>query len=289
MMHHYHPPDGKPYRDWQAVFSDAQPMQWRAMNTGTISGVLKNNAQLDSFPSHRDPRERYDYAVMAFHFEHPTRGDILIDTGYDRTFHERPPFGNLSLAMRLYYRLTKVRCIQKRGDINLESHLDRHQISPTHVFLTHLHSDHTAGLPSIPSQCKIYYGRHERSLMSRLLCGNHFVGKSSVHALDMSKGRALEPFLCVVDIFGDGTLWAISTPGHTRDHLSFLINSSPNPVLVVGDAELTTWAMKEGILVSTIDGARGKQEVRRSAAMIRAFHSMHPEVRVWFSHDEDHL
>ena len=105
----------------------------------------------------------------------------------------------------------------------------------------------------------------------------------------MSTGRALAPFSHVVDLFGDGTLWAISTPGHTRDHLAYLINTAPTPVLVVGDAELTAWAMQDEILVSTIDGERGKQEVQRSAAMIRAFRAAYPHVQIWFSHDKDHL
>jgi len=59
--------------------------------------------------------------------------------------------------------------------------------------------------------------------------------------------------------------------------------------LIVGDAELTTWAMQDEILVSTVDGARGKQEVQRSATMIRTFHATYPHVQIWFSHDEDHL
>jgi hypothetical protein len=54
-------------------------------------------------------------------------------------------------------------------------------------------------------------------------------------------------------------------------------------------AELTTWAMEEGVLVSTVDGGRGRRNVQRSAEMIRTFHEMYPEVQVWFSHDELHL
>ena len=288
-METYQVPNGKPYRNWQAVFDDAQPLPWTAFNTGYILGALQNNAQPESFPPHRDPTERYNYAVMAFHFRHQTHGDILIDTGFDRTFHEHPPYGNLSFTMRVYYTLMKVQCTQSNGDIDLGSHLERHQITPAHVFLTHLHADHTAGLPAVPSQSHLYYGKQERTLISWLLCGNHLAGKSSIHLLDMSTGRALAPFSHVVDVFGDGTLWAISTPGHTRDHLAYLINTSPTPVLVVGDAELTAWAMKDEILVSTIDGARGKQEVQRSATMIRAFHATYPHVQIWFSHDEDHL
>lgn len=90
-------------------------------------------------------------------------------------------------------------------------------------------------------------------------------------------------------VFGDGTLWAVSTPGHSRDHLAYLIYTTPTPILIVGDAELTTWAMQDEILVSTVDRARGKQEVQRSATMIRTFYATYPHVQIWFSHDEDHL
>jgi len=191
--------------------------------------------------------------------------------------------------MRVYTTLMNVQYTQSNSDMDLGSHLEKHQITPAHVFLTHLHADHTGGLPSIPSQSHLYYGKQERTIISRLLCGNHFAGKSCIHLLDMSTGRALSPFSHVVDVFGDGTLWAVSTPGHSRDHLAYLINTTPTPILVVGDAELTTWAMQDEILVSTVDGARGKQEVQRSAAMIRTFHAMYPHVQIWFSHDEDHL
>ena len=99
----------------------------------------------------------------------------------------------------------------------------------------------------------------------------------------------MSPFSRVVDVFGDGTFWAVSTPGHSPDHVSYLINTTPTPILIVGDAELTKWAMQDEILISTVGGARGKQAVQRSATMIRTFHATYPHVQIWFSHDEDHL
>jgi len=289
MIDTYQTPSGKIYSDWQAVFHDAQPMPWTAFNTGHIRGALQNNAQPESFPAHRNPADRYEYAVMVFHFRHPTHGDILIDTGFDRTLHDHPPFGNLSFTMRAYSTLKQVQYSQLPSDIDLMSHLQRHQIAPVHVFLTHLHADHTGGLPAVPSHCHIYYGKKEQTLLSRFLCGNHFKGKSSIHLLDMDKGKPLSPFASVIDVFGDGTLWAVSTPGHTRDHLAYLINTAPTPILVVGDAELTRWAMQEEILVSAVDGERGEKNVQRSAIMIRTFHAMYPRVQISFSHDEGHL
>jgi glyoxylase-like metal-dependent hydrolase (beta-lactamase superfamily II) len=288
-METYQAPSGKAYRDWQAVFDDAQPLPWTAFNTGHISGALKNNAQPESFPAHRDPAERYEYAVMAFHFRHPTNGDILIDTGFDRTYHDRPPYGNLSVTMRAYSALMRVQYTQGLSGIDLTARLEQHQIAPAHVFLTHLHADHTGGLPALSSQVHVYYGKQERTFLSRLLCGNHLKEKYSIHLLDRGAGRALAPFTGALDVFGDGTFWAVSTPGHTRDHLAYLINTAPTPVLIVGDAELTTWAMQDEILVSAVDGARGKREVQRSATKIREFHATYPNVQIWFSHDEEHL
>jgi glyoxylase-like metal-dependent hydrolase (beta-lactamase superfamily II) len=37
----------------------------------------------------------------------------------------------------------------------------------------------------------------------------------------------------------------VSTPGHSRDHLAYLINTTPTLIFFVGDAELTTWAMQD--------------------------------------------
>ena len=288
-METYQAPRGTPYRDWHAVFDDAQPMRWTAFNTGQISGALRNNAQPESFPIHRDPEERYEYAVMAFHFEHPTHGDVLIDTGFDRTYHDDPPYGNLSVTMRMYSALKREQYTQRPSDIDLRSQLEKHEIAPAHVFLTHLHADHTGGLPAVSPQSHVYCGKRERTFVSRLLCGNHLKGRSSVYLLDIEAGTALSPFSRVIDVFGDGTFWAVSTPGHTRDHLAYLINRAPDPVLIVGDAELTTWAMQDEILVSTTGGARARQEVQQSATMIRTFHATYPHVQIWFSHDEDHL
>ena len=51
----------------------------------------------------------------------------------------------------------------------------------------------------------------------------------------MSLRRASSPFSHVVDIFGDGTLRALSTPGHARDHLAYLINTARGKIVVEED------------------------------------------------------
>ena len=49
-----------------------------------------------------------------------------------------------------------------------------------------------------------------------------------------------------VDLFGDGSLWAISVPGHTDDDVAYLING-PEPVLLTGDASHFAWAFNTGV------------------------------------------
>jgi glyoxylase-like metal-dependent hydrolase (beta-lactamase superfamily II) len=38
------------------------------------------------------------------------------------------------------------------------------------------------------------------------------------------------------DFFGDGSVWLIPTPGHTRGHISMLINTRPCATLLTFDA-----------------------------------------------------
>jgi hypothetical protein len=47
----YQVPNGKPYRNWQAVFDDAQPLPWTAFNTGHNLGALKKQRTTGNFPS----------------------------------------------------------------------------------------------------------------------------------------------------------------------------------------------------------------------------------------------
>jgi glyoxylase-like metal-dependent hydrolase (beta-lactamase superfamily II) len=56
-------------------------------------------------------------------------------------------------------------------------------------------------------------------------------------------GRRVAPS---VDVFGDGSFWAISVPGHTNDDIAYLINGT-TPILLTGDASHFAWAFKNGM------------------------------------------
>jgi glyoxylase-like metal-dependent hydrolase (beta-lactamase superfamily II) len=49
-----------------------------------------------------------------------------------------------------------------------------------------------------------------------------------------------------IDIFGDQTVWAISTPGHSKGHISYLVNTEDRPVLIAGDACILNKSLEIG-------------------------------------------
>ena len=65
--------------------------------------------------------------------------------------------------------------------------------------------------------------------------GDHLDGRP-LYALDFDEAHALPPFERVLDLLGDGSIWAISTPGHSPNHVSYLVNAQSGPVLITGDA-----------------------------------------------------
>lgn len=273
------------FHNWEEVFSCAKPMTFNAFNTGRITGKVKTYSDPSSFPENIDINIGLDCNMMAFHFKHPKKGDILIDCGFSSSFTKNPPYGNLSLPLKIFQKLNNIRYSQQPGE-DFENHMKRLGIKPAHVCLTHFHPDHTSGLPTIKSDCSVYFGKKENNFYYRLIGGRHLKGKK-INLLDFDvEGFSLEPFEKVLDVFNDGSLLAISTPGHTKDHIAYLVNIHPTPQFIVGDAELNRWAVENGIKVNTDYGKQGERDVHRSSEMIQKFLNLYPNVEVHYSHDK---
>lgn len=56
--------------------------------------------------------------------------------------------------------------------------------------------------------------------------------------VDSHQGKPFEGFDRVIDIFDDSSFLAISTKGHAKDHIAYLVNGK-KMYLIAGDAELT--------------------------------------------------
>jgi glyoxylase-like metal-dependent hydrolase (beta-lactamase superfamily II) len=86
-----------------------------------------------------------------------------------------------------------------------------------------------------------------------------------------------------VDLFGDGSFWAISVPGHTDDDIAYLINGA-TPVLLTGDASHFAWAFKMGVAPrgwNKTGTARGYVSLEQ----LRAFTRAYPSVTIVYGHE----
>jgi N-acyl homoserine lactone hydrolase len=223
-----------------------------------------------------------DLAVLVHWVHHPVFGNFLIDTGFDDSFAKHPPYGNYTEAMSFFNRMNGVTNWQEPG-ADLASQLARLNVRPKAVFFTHLHPDHTGGVPALGPDTQFVFGNTEAAFLARAAVANHFSGKSKFFSIDFSKAPAMTPLGPSVDIFGDGSLWAISVPGHTDDDIAYLVNGS-TPVLLTGDASHFSWGFRENV------GPRGwnKSGTARgylSLQQLRAFAHAYPRVRVIYGHE----
>ena len=224
-----------------------------------------------------------DLAVLVHWVHHPRFGDFLVDTGFDDSFAKHPPYGNYTGAMVFFNWMNGVSNRQRPGE-DLSAQLDRLNVHPKAVFFTHFHPDHTGGVPALNPQTEFIFGKLEPSFLARAAVANHFVGKSKFASFDFSTAPTMAPLGASINVFGDGSLWAISVPGHTDDDVAFLINGR-QPVLLTGDASHFAWAFEAGV------GPRGWNDAGtargyKSLASLREFARTYPNVKIVYGHEQ---
>jgi glyoxylase-like metal-dependent hydrolase (beta-lactamase superfamily II) len=155
------------------------------------------------------------------------------------------------------------------------------------VFMTHLHLDHVSGFPDIPKDVPIYTGAHEAeaSLFLNMFAqgtNNHLLrGRPALEELQFTGApdRRLEG---VNDVFGDGSFFAVLTPGHTTGHVSYLARTTTGPVLMTGDVCHTRWCWDNDVEPGTFLAERDPS--RESLLALKALSKRHPNMTVKLGH-----
>lgn len=222
------------------------------------------------------PQGMEEATIYAYVLDHPQFGRFMIDSGVSRDLEPR-----LNPLMRRGLQDLDVRIEQSTADWLAD------ETPPRAVFLTHLHFDHVGGLMDLPQSTLAYVGPGEardRALLYRL------TGRPADIALDgygpLREWR-FEPdpdgvFDGVIDIFGDGSVWAIHLPGHSRGSTGYLINAVDGPRLVVGDAVQTRLGWEQG-MPQPLSG-EAQAEAQRTLDALRAFVAAHPQVEIFLGH-----
>ncbi|MFL5261027.1 MAG: MBL fold metallo-hydrolase, partial [Anaeromyxobacteraceae bacterium] len=121
--------------------------------------------------------------------------------------------------------------------VSLGEQLSQLKIRPEqvkYVGISHFHADHTGQLDTVPN-ATLLIGQKEWDAITapKPMSGANVAGFKHW----ISDGGKVEPQAADKDVFGDGTVMILRTPGHTPGHQSLLVRlKEKGPVVLVGDA-----------------------------------------------------
>ncbi len=154
-----------------------------------------------------------DFPVWAFLITHPSRGRALFDVG----MHPRHD-GRLRFE---HYRF------HVPAGHDIASQLEAHGVAPGEVptvVLSHIHSDHVGGMALVPN-ARIVLNRAEEEAAR---------GTPNYSFVDHGHDKLLIDG--DHDLFGDGSVEVLATPGHTCGHQSLRVRRFDRADVLAGDA-----------------------------------------------------
>ncbi len=250
--------------------------EWAVSRAGLInleSQKAKDAGYIDS----DEPIQIYFHVVR-----HPTKGVFLIDTGVERALRDAPEKAAIRGIVAGEMHLEKMRFQKPLGEwIAAEKEPIRG------VFFTHLHLDHVSGAPDLPKTTPIYAGPGEATARAFLNLFTQGTIDRELEGLPALSEWRFSPdadgrFEGVLDVFGDGSFWALWTPGHTAGSTSYLARSTSGPILFTGDTCHTRWGWENEVEPGsfTSDHAQNLDSLKR----LRRLVAEHPAIEVRLGH-----
>ncbi|MCK6520166.1 MBL fold metallo-hydrolase [Myxococcota bacterium] len=214
---------------------------------------------------------------------HPSAGVFVVDSGVERDTLQGgrgPARGAVTLATK------SVVPVEPLGDI-----LASAGAPIAGVLITHMHLDHLLGLQDVPPGTPIYVGAGETTATGR---GNRLLrrtvnaaldGHAPLRELDGVGAVPLGPIAQAYDLVGDGSLWALSTPGHTPGSMSYLARTTEGPVLFTGDTCHTIWGWEHNVTPGSFTSDQAMNA--KSLSALKALAELLPGVTVYVGHELD--
>lgn len=240
------------------------------------------------------PGESCWLPILCFVAVHSEHGPVLIDAGFGLSMLAR----RKRLAGRALARLGRVTfepgmdCRSRIGQCGLDPRDVREAL------LTHMHIDHTGGIMDLP-HTRFHVSRREldhaggqkglNGLLSGYLAADY---GDATHLSPFEFGAAddLQPFDAHFDLFGDGSIRAVPTPGHSPGHVSVLLRMSDDrEVLIAGDAAFTHQQISGEVDLGVMPRrfADNLDQAEQTLHQLRAFTRRRNLVDILPSHDPE--
>ncbi len=218
-------------------------------------------------------------------------GLVLFDTGQDRASVTDPGyFPRSGLTGLIYRRLARFR-IDPDQTLTARLAAIGYDIADVHTaVLSHLHTDHIGGLAELRHADLVLHQREWDTLSEPR---PEAAGLLREH-IDLPGLRwrpvtpqptadpGLAPFTAAHDLFGDGSMMLLPTPGHTPGSLSMLVRQpGATPLLMAGDATFDVHLMQDGHL----PGLGSRAALAASTRALSTLWARYPDLAILPAHD----
>jgi N-acyl homoserine lactone hydrolase len=217
-------------------------------------------------------------------------GLLLFDTGQDRASVTDPGYFPGGLNGLVYSRLARFAIAP---DETLTAGLARLGYDVTDIqraVISHLHQDHIGGLPHL-GHADLLISRREWDSLEKPFAEARGLMPRHIR-LPGLRWRMIEPeplgdpavapFGRGHDVFGDGGVLLLPTPGHTPGSLSMLVRRAGHPpLLMVGDLTYDHELLAAGQLPGVGDGSH----MRTATEMVNTLRANLPDLVVLPAHD----
>ena len=233
-----------------------EPQEDQHRPKGHTSGSIRvlQVGQFEAYEAFVHPKGQWKKIILPIWvglYEHPKEGLVLIDSGFpSRTGTAPEDYPGRFQTYTLGLNVSEGESIAERLH-----ELDYSPADVKHIIITHMHSDHVGGVEDFPDAAiwvhpdELYAFDHATSLSGYLPAP---LEHRSLKTFNPSLSAPYGPFEESYDLFDDGSIRIVSTPGHTAGHLSVLLQGKGFQTFFLGDVAWIDRHWKEPSRKSTL-------------------------------------